>query len=217
MSDSTDAPKFTGEHSYDAHALRQIQTLVDETTELYRDSMTEEVSISERAILILTKCASLMQMHRDSPAEFREIKRRLGYGDGKRGTYNVSEREAREVVKLVLRFEKTRSLITKYTHALSHLSMVDEADIDGYIREKGGLNACAKAWREYKSDLVSEQPKPVPEPEPESVPGRGQIRIDPPKAPALYFCDPDGFAEEVPAELAGQLIATLLERRARTA
>jgi hypothetical protein len=85
-------------------------------------------------------------------------------------------------------------------------------DLAEYITEKGGLNECAKALREYKAKM-----KPAAEPnqnddEPEETTVES-VRIDVLTKPTLCLIDAEGFVEKVPAALAATLIAQMLARR----
>ncbi len=201
------------QHS-DAIAYQKIAKIVEDATSLYRDNIDADAASAERAVTILLHCVDLAGLHAHHPNEFRGIKRSFGFGDGKRGTYNTTEHVAREVVKLVLRFEKNRSQITRYAQALNHLLMVieQEPDLDDYIVEKGGLTGCARAWREYKAEM-----KPAAESDQSDSTAQEttveSIRMDVPSKPTLCLLDPEGFVEEVPADLAATLITQMLSRR----
>ena len=213
MTTSNEAPMLPRQHS-DPVAYQKIAKIVEDAIRLYRDNIDADAANAERAVTILLHCVELVGLQDHHPDEFREIKRSLGFGDGKRGTYNTSERPAREVVRLVLRFEKNRSRITRYAQALSHLLMVmdGEPDLAEYIVEKGGLNGCARAWREYKAEMKpaaesDQSESTAPEPTVETIPVKVPIK------PTLCLHDPEGFVEEVPADLAATVIAQMLARR----
>lgn len=216
MPASSETPMLHRQHS-DPVAYQKIVRIIEGATNLYRENLDADAASAERAVTILKHCVELAGLQANHADEFREVKRGLGFGDGKRGTYNTPERPAREVVKLVLRFEKNRSRTTRYTQALCHLLMVKEnqPDLDGYFAEKGGLNGCARAWREYKAEMTpaadSDQSDSV-----DQQTTVESIRVDVPSEPTLCLLDPEGFIEEVPADLAATLIAQMLARRTAT-
>jgi hypothetical protein len=152
-------------HRTDLDSVKMMSGMADEATILFGDLQTSEHSLKEKTANFLVACLGILKMKMERPADWEELQNQRPTSKKKRAVYNVSERDAREVLQLVLaKFEtdKMSSPLSKYAKALSYLYEkardMTSKDVLTEIVDRGGMNGCAQEWRNLHSESPDENP-----------------------------------------------------------
>jgi hypothetical protein len=197
----------------------RMQEITAEAAKLYQQSLDSDKRNADRAAKVLTNAHQLLTLGREHPEDFREFKRQHGIGDKRQ--YNKPEQQAREIIRIVLRHEENRGIITRYSYALSFvdLNAATEPDLPAYIKETGGVVGCYKAWNKFRKeqrepDEADKTTKPEAGEEIETD-APETVSIEIPSEPTLYFVDPEGFAVIVTEPEAATIIRRMMRKSSR--